>query len=100
MFQFFILWEFDADAQNVKQLKAYSAKVPGSEVVFKMIPIPAGTFAMGSPQSEKSRSADEGPQKKVQLSAFWMGEKEVTHDEFLVFFNDESETRNSDVDAV
>ena len=100
MFQLFVLWGIEIHAQNVKQLKAYSAKVPGSEVVFKMIPIPAGTFTMGSSQSEKSRSADEGPQKKVLLSAFWMGEKEVTHDEFLVFFNDESETRNSDVDAV
>ncbi len=41
-----------------------------------------------------------GPQKKLNIAAFWMGTKEVTHDEFLVFFGDESVTRNSDVDAV
>jgi formylglycine-generating enzyme required for sulfatase activity len=89
-----------ASAQTEKAFDPYTVKVPGSEVSFNMLPIPAGTFLMGSPASETGRSADEGPQKEIQLSAFWMGEKEVTHDEFLVFFNDETLTRNSDVDAV
>ena len=43
-----------------------------------MVAIPAGSFTMGSPSSEKGRNADEAPQKKVQVSGFWMGEKEVT----------------------
>ena len=89
-----------AVAQQPKEFEAYTSKVPGSEVSFKMVPIQAGAFIMGSAETEKGRGADEGPQKKIELSAFWMGEKEVTHDEFLVFFNDESVTRNSDVDAV
>jgi formylglycine-generating enzyme required for sulfatase activity len=55
---------------------------------------------MGSPTIEKGRGSDEGPQRKVFISPFWIGEKEVTHDEFWVFFNDETVTRNSDVDAV
>jgi formylglycine-generating enzyme required for sulfatase activity len=87
-------------AQQPKEFEAYTATIPGSEISFKMIPVPAGSFNMGSPETEKGRAADEGPQKTIELSAFWMGEKEVTHDEFLLFFNDESIPRNSDVDAV
>ncbi len=80
--------------------KRYTAKVPGSSITFTLTPIPAGSFTMGSPEGEKGRGKEEGPQRKVQVSAFWMGIHEVTHDEFLVFFNDESTSRNSDVDAV
>jgi formylglycine-generating enzyme required for sulfatase activity len=87
-------------AQQPKEFEAYTTTIPGSEVSFKMVPVPAGSFIMGSAPAEKGRAADEGPQKTIELSAFWMGEKEVTHDEFLLFFNDESIPRNSDVDAV
>lgn len=65
-----------------------------------MTPIPAGTYTIGSAANEKGRNSDEGPQRKVNISPFWMGTHEVTHDEFLIFFNDESVTRNSNVDAV
>lgn len=65
-----------------------------------MTPIPEGTFLMGSADTEKGRKPDEGPQQKVQINAFWMGVHEVTYDEFLLFFEDENTSRNSDVDAV
>ena len=80
--------------------EAYQQTVPGSQIKFKMVPIPGGDFTMGTPASEKGRSAEEGPQRKVGISPFWMGATEVTHDEFLIFFNDESFVRNSKVDAV
>jgi hypothetical protein len=32
----------------------------GADVSFKMMPVPAGKFLMGSPASEPHRSADEG----------------------------------------
>src|SRR5205085_477744 len=32
--------------------------------------------------------------------AFWMGVREVTYDEFLIYFNDASVSTNSEVDAV
>jgi formylglycine-generating enzyme required for sulfatase activity len=89
-----------AMAQQPKEFKEYKATVPGSQVTFTMTPVPGGIFTMGSPSNEKGRAPDEGPQRKVNISAFWMGTKEVTHDEFLVFFNDESVARNSDVDGV
>ncbi|MEW6235527.1 MAG: SUMF1/EgtB/PvdO family nonheme iron enzyme [Candidatus Omnitrophota bacterium] len=41
--------------------------------------IPAGTFMMGSPESEKDQDPDEGPQHQVTLTKpFYMGKYEVT----------------------
>ena len=41
--------------------------------------IPAGTFTMGSPDSEEGRGADEGPQHEVTISqGFYLGKYEVT----------------------
>jgi len=51
-------------------------------VTFEMIAIPGGTFMMGSPEGEKGRGADEGPQHPVTLKPFWMGKCEVTWDEY------------------
>jgi formylglycine-generating enzyme required for sulfatase activity len=82
------------------EFKPYEQTVKGTAVKFKLVPIPAGTFTMGSPATEKNRNTDEGPQQQVTLSAFWMGVHEVTHDEFLSFFDDESTSRNDEVDAV
>lgn len=55
---------------------------------------------MGSPSTEKNRKADEGPQKTVTISPFWMGAFEVTHDQFGIFFKNESLSQGSKVDAV
>jgi len=78
----------------------YEQLIPGSTIKFKMIPINGGSFNMGSPVTEKGRDTDEGPQKKFTISAFWIGIYEVTHDEFDLFFKDDSTSRNSDIDAV
>jgi formylglycine-generating enzyme required for sulfatase activity len=62
--------------------KGYTETIPGTKVTFDMVPIPGGTYLMGSPTTEKGRSADEGPQHPVQLKGFWMGKCVVTWDEF------------------
>jgi len=84
------------------QLKPYEQTIPGTAVKFRMVPIPAGSFSMGSPASEKGRQDDEGPQKKVQLSAFWMGATEVTFAEWDAFFKnmDVPQTKEIEIDAV
>jgi formylglycine-generating enzyme required for sulfatase activity len=83
-------------------LKPYEESLPGSSIKFRMVPIPAGTFTIGSPATEKDRDEDEGPQKKVTLSAFWMSEHEVTFAEWDVFFKnvDVPQTKAIAVDAV
>ena len=85
-----------------QEFKAYEQRIPKTEIAFKMLPIPAGTFTMGSPATEAGRDEDEGPQKKVDLSAFWMGVDEVTFAEWDAFFKnmDVPQTKAIEVDAV
>jgi len=70
---------------------AYEEKLPGTDLKFKMIPVPAGEFSFGSPTTEKGRGEDEGPQKKVKITAFWMGAHEVTFDEYDVYSDAEKD---------
>jgi len=63
----------------------YTAKIPGTDVTFEMLPIPGGTFTMGSPDSERNRSDDEGPQIEVTIEPFWMAKHEVTWSEYQHF---------------
>lgn len=72
-------------AQTATTFKAYVEKIPESDVTFQMVPIPGGSFSMGSPPSEADRGEDEGPQVDVTLKPFWMGAREVTWDEFDIF---------------
>ncbi|GAA4407663.1 formylglycine-generating enzyme family protein [Nibrella viscosa] len=65
--------------------KPYTLAVPGSNISYDMVAIPAGEFMMGSPASEKGRSADEGPQHKVKIEPFWMGKYEVVWDFYDLF---------------
>jgi formylglycine-generating enzyme required for sulfatase activity len=85
-----------------QQLKPYEQAIPGSSVKFKMAPIPAGSFTIGSPATEKGRDDDEGPQKKIELSSFWMGVTEVTFGEWDAFFKNMEvpQTKGIAVDAV
>jgi formylglycine-generating enzyme required for sulfatase activity len=62
--------------------KSYTESIPGSDVKFEMVPLPGGTYLMGSPASEAGRQADEGPQHPVTIKPLWMGKCEVTWDEY------------------
>ena len=70
---------------NPKNLEPYQSKVPETGAKYSMVPIPAGEFLMGSPTAEQNRQDDEGPQRKVSISPFWMGKTEVTWDEYEPF---------------
>ncbi len=93
---------FSSQSQSPEDtsFKKYEQLIPGSSVKFIMLPIPAGTFTIGSPAKDKMKEADETPQHTIKLSAFWMGAYEVTFDEYNLFFNDISLSQNIVTDAV
>lgn len=86
--------------QTIHGQESYMQKVPGSSFEIKMVPVPAGNFLMGSQALEKGRRSDEGPQKKVTVSAFWIGAYEITHDQFGIFYKDETTSQGSKTDVV
>jgi eukaryotic-like serine/threonine-protein kinase len=54
----------------------------GNGVTLEMVKIPAGSFVMGSPNSENKRENDEGPQHTVNLQEFYMGRYPVTQEQY------------------
>ena len=49
----------------------------------ELVVVPAGSFTMGSPQNEKDRDSDEGPQRAVTIArAFGVGKFEITFAEW------------------
>jgi formylglycine-generating enzyme required for sulfatase activity len=75
------------------EMKVYTNAIPGTSVSYVMVPIPGGEFVMGSPEPEKGRKPDEGPQHKVKISPFWMGQCEITWNEYELFMYPEEERR-------
>jgi formylglycine-generating enzyme required for sulfatase activity len=71
--------------ESADTMKVYTETIPGTDVKFEMVPIPGGTFTMGSPPGEAKRGEDEGPQHPVRIAPFWMGKYEVTWEEYDQF---------------
>jgi len=92
------------DVKDAAQMKEYSVTIPGSDEKFTMVPIAAGEFTMGSPDSEPGHKSEEGPQHTVKVSPFWMGKHLVTWNEYELFMLPEEEkktraTRKTDAEA-
>ncbi|MGK2862267.1 MAG: formylglycine-generating enzyme family protein, partial [Chitinophagaceae bacterium] len=47
----------------------YEQAIPGYEIKFTLVPIPAGTFIMGSSSKDKASQDDEMPQHAVSLNS-------------------------------
>jgi formylglycine-generating enzyme required for sulfatase activity len=54
----------------------------------EMIALPAGTFTMGSPPSERDRVGYQEPARRVKLSAFYLGSRELSAGEFRRFIEE------------
>ena len=79
--------------KDESEMKPYTNAIPGTGVRYVMVPIPGGEFVMGSPDPEKARKPDEGPQHKVKIAPFWMGQCEVTWNEYELFMYPDEERR-------
>ena len=71
---------------TVTTFENYKEFIPNSAIEFNMVAVKGGTFKMGSPEKEPFRKVDEGPLRSVTVSPFFMGEVEVSWDEFWTFF--------------
>jgi len=80
--------EIYTSAATVDSFTNFTETIPGSTVDFKMIAIPQGTFKIGSPVNEEFRNSDEGPQVEVTINKFWMGQVEVTWNEYSAFIKE------------
>ncbi len=78
--------EIFAEAAAVASFENFTEKIPGTGVSFEMKAVPGGTFTMGSPEKEPFRGDNEGPQKTVAVSRFFMAETEVTWDMYWAFY--------------
>jgi len=65
----------------VKSFKTWKEPVTGLEFVW----VQGGCYLMGSPQTEKGRSEDEGPVHEVCVDGFWMSKTEITNGQFKKF---------------
>ena len=63
----------DSSASTEAEMKPYKQQLRDTEIEFEMVPIPGGTFQMGSPPDEAGRDDDEGPVHPVKIEPFWMG---------------------------
>jgi formylglycine-generating enzyme required for sulfatase activity len=62
---------------------APGAKWTVPEIGIALVPVPAGSFTMGSAADERGRQANEGPQTQVTISKpFWLGATEVTQQQW------------------
>jgi len=76
----------EAKATDAGSMQPYTEQIEHTEVTIKLVPIPGGTYTMGSPESESGRKADEGPVHEVKIDPFWMGAYEITWDQYDIWF--------------
>ena len=70
--------------------RTFSLLLGGASMEF--VWIPAGTFQMGSPDTEEGYSPDEGPVHEVEISeGFYLGKYEITQGEWEAVMGGQSE---------
>lgn len=79
---FIILLFLTLGEKDYSEFNAYDQSIEGTDLYFSMVPIPAGSFIMGS---DNSVFLDEKPAHAVQIDAFWMSAHEITWDIFELF---------------
>lgn len=70
----------------------------GSGIVLEMVAVPGGEFLMGSPENEKLREKDEGPQHRVRIAPFFLGKYLVTQAQWQAVAALPKVKRNLDLD--
>lgn len=98
----FITFLFLKFASAQEKFESYTQSIEGTNLNFRMQPIPEGEYLMGS---EKG-AADEQPVHRVKIAPFWIGIHEVTWDVYEPYMYKDFELARSggsvppEVDAV
>jgi len=80
--------------------KDFTETIPNTTVSINMKAIPGGSFKIGSPENEPLRKPDEGPQKEVKISPFFMAEIEVSWEVYMAFYSaTAAEGRSTDTEG-
>lgn len=88
------------EATTVHGFENFEEHIPETDVSFNLIAVKGGRYLMGSPKGEAYRQLDEGPVREVEVDSFWMGEIEVTWDEYLAFFQETGSQGRKEANAV
>jgi formylglycine-generating enzyme required for sulfatase activity len=73
---------------EVTSFENFTETVPGTSAAIRMVAVPGGKFTIGSPSGEQFRAGDEGPQKEIEVSPFFMSEVEITWDQYWAFYGE------------
>ena len=73
-------WQQQTEHITVSGYKQELAK----DIAITMVQVPDGSFQMGSPDTEADRRGNEGPQHRVQLQSFFIGQTPVTQVQWQV----------------
>ncbi|MCY3998225.1 MAG: formylglycine-generating enzyme family protein [Flavobacteriaceae bacterium] len=65
----------------------YQQIIPETQLSIDMVYVKGGPFMMGSPETEKGRYGDEGPQHPVEIDDFWIGKYEISWDIYKLFLD-------------
>ncbi len=77
-------------------MKSYSETVPLAEgATIDLIPIPGGSYKIGSPNTEPNHQSDESPITKITIEPFWMAKLETTWNLYRPFMENGA-ARNKD----
>ncbi len=80
-----------ADGPSVKvddgYMVPYTLTIPGSDVTVDMVPVPGGTFKLGSDEDEEDREDDEGPQVEVTVEPMWVAKRETSWKEYMLYMS-------------
>ena len=76
------------EQDQTQTFEPYTETIPlSNETTFNLIPIPGGTFLMGSSTDDPNHKPDELPARRVQLDSFWMASTETTWAMYQRFLN-------------
>lgn len=91
----FYVWFPEENKKSRKTFSPYFEEIPESDAKILMVPVPGGTFMMGSPEGEAGRNENEGPQRLVKVDSFWMGAYELTWDQYDPFLEEKDPNRRN-----